>query len=85
MGPLKLLRHVDVILLLFFFYQKDKAKLCFLQQDFLIYKKNLEHELNELKCMRSCSFYCNFNIKTSKPSMTEQVFFFFFLFNGYCA
>ena len=41
MGPLKLLRHLEVILLLllFFFYQKDKAKLCFLQQDFLIYKK----------------------------------------------
>ena len=32
----------------YFFYRKDKAKLCFLQQDFLIYKKKLEHELNEL-------------------------------------
>ena len=36
MGPLKLLRHLEVILL--FFYRKDKAKLCFLQQDFLLYK-----------------------------------------------
>ena len=39
MGPLKLFRHLEVIL--FFFYRKDKAKLCFLQQDFLIYKKSL--------------------------------------------
>ena len=28
MGPLKLLRHLEVILP-FFFYRKDKAKLCF--------------------------------------------------------
>ena len=47
MGPLKLLRQLEVILLLFF-YRKDEAKLCFLQQEFLIYKKNLEHKLNEL-------------------------------------
>ena len=51
MGPLKLLRQLEVILLLlfFFFYRKDKAKLCFLQQDFNsnLWKK-LEHELNEL-------------------------------------
>ena len=47
MGPLKLLRHLEVIYLNFFFYRNDKAKLCFLQQDFLIYeKKKLEHELN---------------------------------------
>ena len=38
MGPLKVLRHLEVILL-FFFYRKDKAKLCFLQQDFRIYEK----------------------------------------------
>ena len=48
---MKLLRHLEVIIIIiiFFFYRKDKAKLCFLQQDFLIYeKKKLEHELNEL-------------------------------------
>ena len=50
----------------FFFYRKDKAKLCFLQQVLFVVKG------------------CNFNIKTLKPSMTEQVFF-FFPFNGYCA
>ena len=47
MGPLKLLRHLEVTLL-FFFYREDTAKLCFLQQDFLIYKKKLELEVNEL-------------------------------------
>ena len=47
MGPLKLLRHREVILL-FFFYREEKAKLCFLQQDFLIYIKKLELEVNEL-------------------------------------
>ena len=41
-----------------FFYRKEKAKLCFLQQDFLIYKKKIEHELNELQCLHSCSFHC---------------------------
>ena len=63
----------------FFFYRKDKAKLCFLQQDFNsnLWKK-LEHELNELQCLHSYSFHCNFNIKTLKPSTTEQVFFSFF-------
>ena len=39
MGPLKLLRHLEVIF--YFFYWKDKPKLCFLKQDFLIYKKSL--------------------------------------------
>ena len=34
--------------LTYFFCRKDKAKLCFLQQDFLIYKEKLEYELNEL-------------------------------------
>ena len=47
MGPLKLLGHLEATSLLFFFPQR-LAKLCFLQQDFLIYKKKLEHELNEL-------------------------------------
>ena len=46
MGPLKLLRHLEVTL--FFFYREDTAKLWFLQQDFLIYKKKLELEVNEL-------------------------------------
>ena len=32
----------------FFFHRKDRAKFFFLQQDFIIYKKKLEHELNEL-------------------------------------
>ena len=54
MGPMKLLRHLEVIItiiiiiIIILFYRKDKAKLCFLQQDFIIYeKKKLEHELNE--------------------------------------
>ena len=53
MGPLKLLRHLEV----FFFHRKDRAKFFFLQQDFIIYKKKLEHELNELWCLHSCSFH----------------------------
>ena len=42
----------------FFFHRKDRAKFFFLQQDFIIYKKKLEHELNELWCLHSCSFHC---------------------------
>ena len=40
MGPLKLLRHLVVILLLLiFFNRKGKAKIFLLQQHFPIYKK----------------------------------------------
>ena len=41
-----------------FFYRKEKAKLCFLQQDFLIYIyiKKLEHELEESKLQKSPNF-----------------------------
>ena len=81
MGPLKLLRHLEVILLLlFFFYRKDKAKLCLLQQDFLIYKKKLEHELNELQCLHSCSFHCErvqFSYQNFKTVYDRAGFFLF--------
>ena len=75
MGPLKLLRHLVVILLLLLsFYRKGKGKIYFLQQHFPIYKKKLEHGLNEL-LMSAFSFFiekgCNFNIKTLNPSLTE--------------
>ena len=46
MGPLKSLRYPEVILLLF--YRKDKAKICLIQQNFLLSKLKLELELNEL-------------------------------------
>ena len=57
MGPLNCL-DTWKLFNFFFFYRKDKAKLCFLQQDFLLYKKKLEYELNELQCLHSCSFNC---------------------------
>ena len=49
MGPLKLLRHLEVILLLFFFTEKIKQNYVFSSKTLiLIYEKKLEHELNEL-------------------------------------
>ena len=37
----------------FFFYRKDKAKICLSQQNFLLSKLKLEIELNELWCLHS--------------------------------
>ena len=48
MGPLKFLRHLEVILL-FFFTEKIKQNYVFSSKALiLIYEKKLEHELNEL-------------------------------------
>ena len=81
MGPLKLLRHLVVILLLLLsFYRKGKAKIFFLQQHFPIYIKKLEHGLNEFFLSVFSLFIekgCNFNIKTLKPSLTKLGFFSF--------
>ena len=47
MGPLKLLRNLEVIL--FFFTEKIKQNYVFSSKTLiLIYEKKLEHELNEL-------------------------------------
>ena len=39
--------------IVFFFYRKDKAKICLSQQNFLLSKLKLEIELNELWCLHS--------------------------------
>ena len=44
MGPLKSLRYIEEIS--FFLTEKERAKICLIQQDFLI---KLDLELNELK------------------------------------
>ena len=72
MGPLKLLRHLDVIL--FFFFEKIK-------QNYVRLSSLNMSQMNFSVCIHALFMVngCNFNIKTLKPSMTEQVFFSFFL------
>ena len=82
MGPLKLLRHLVELFYCYcyFFTEKVKQKYFFSSNTFQFIKKAWTWAKWTLVSAFSLFFEngCNFNIKTLKPSLTEQGFFLFF-------